>query len=177
MRLGRRDNGRQPSGRPQDEVHGQSVPAMCRAARGVQVPLVSPFVVRRVPASLPAGSLGSQHGCRPSGTEQFIAAQMACTAADIWDEAYAARKKPDNGVEFTQKRYPTWCNHLHACLENKGPYFAGKEPSYADFALLNAVRVVQFMFPRESLSTTALLRRWQTSMQTRPRLAAFLASR
>ena len=54
--------------------------------------------------------LGSQHGYRPSGAEQFIAAQMACTAADIWDEAYAARTagRDQSGASFDVREVLDW---------------------------------------------------------------------
>jgi hypothetical protein len=60
--------------------------------------------------------LGAQHGYLPpsagGASAQATCLQLACNAADIWSEAYAARQKPDAGAEFVQARLLKWISHL-----------------------------------------------------------------
>ena len=91
--------------------------------------------------------LGRMHGCAPQDAQAAATAlQLACTAADIWSEAYTAKKSKESGsaTTFVEKRLAQWLDHLAAVLSfpPASPYFGGMSPDFADFALLNAFRTI-----------------------------------
>lgn len=126
--------------------------------------------------------LGRRHGYMPpEPREQASMLQLACTAADIWSEAYAARKSNDDATQtsFCSKRFVQWLEHLTCmlCHPPSSAYFGGAKPSYADFALLNAFRACEFMFGSEcTVAYPAAVAEWVQRMVARPAVAAFLSS-
>jgi glutathione S-transferase len=126
--------------------------------------------------------LGRRHGRLPAEPrEQASTLQLACTAADIWSEAYAARKSNDAATQttFRSKRLAQWLAHLSTvlCHPPSPLYFGGAHPSYADFALLNAFRACEFMFGAGCASAyPAAVAEWLDRMLKRPAIAAFLSS-
>ncbi len=126
--------------------------------------------------------LGRRHGCLPAEPrEQASTLQLACTAADVWSEAYAARKSSDTAAQttFRSKRLAQWLVHLSSvlCHPPSSLYFGGAHPSYADFALLNAFRACEFMFGAECKSSYPdAVAQWLNRMLERPAIAAFLSS-
>lgn len=126
--------------------------------------------------------LGRRHGYLPAEPqEQATALQLACNAADLWSEAYAARKSNDPATQatFISKRLVQWLAHLSSvlCHPPSSAYFGGAKPSYADFALLNAFRTCEFMFGKGcATSYPAAVAEWLERMVSRPPVAAYLAS-
>lgn len=126
--------------------------------------------------------LGRRHGCLPAEPQQqAVTLQLACTAADIWSEAYAARKSNDAATQttFLSKRLVQWLVHLASvlCHPPAPAYFGGVKPSYADFALLNAFRACEFMYGDGcAASYPAAVTAWMDRILRRPNIAAFLCS-
>jgi hypothetical protein len=78
--------------------------------------------------------LGRQHGyITADPREQACALQLCCTAADIWSEAYAAKKSGDSATQatFLQKRMAQWLAHLSdvLCHPPSSAFFGGPQPS------------------------------------------------
>jgi glutathione S-transferase len=126
--------------------------------------------------------LGRRHGCLPAEPQhQAVTLQLACTASDIWSEAYAARKSNDAATQstFRSKRLVQWLAHLSSvlCHPPAPAYFGGVRPSYADFAVLNAFRACEFMHGSGcAASYPAAVAAWMDRMLRRPNIAAFLSS-
>ena len=122
--------------------------------------------------------LGGRHGYTPaSDTAQANCLQLALNAADIWEESYSARRGEDQGAEFCGERLQAWFSTLlgfKAATGSDGPYFFGAEPTYADFQLLNVLRILQFMFEVEQVDLPPALAEWQAAMEERPGAASYL---
>ena len=122
--------------------------------------------------------LGGRHGYTPaSDTAQANCLQLALNAADIWEESYSARRGEDQGAEFSSNRLQAWFSTLlgfKAATGSDGPYFFGAEPTYADFQLLNVLRILQFMFEVEQVDLPPALAEWQAAMEARPGVARYL---
>ena len=123
--------------------------------------------------------LGGRHGYTPaSDTAQANCLQLALNAADIWEESYSARRGEDQGAEFSSNRLQAWFSTLlgfkAATGGSDGPYFFGAEPTYADFQLLNVLRILQFMFEVEQVDLPPALAEWQAAMEARPGVARYL---
>ena len=70
--------------------------------------------------------------------------------------------------------------NLKASPNGGNTYFGGgAEPTYADFAVLNSIRTVQFMMEAQAADTLKLcplLSAWTARIVARPRIASYLAS-
>jgi len=61
--------------------------------------------------------LGGKHGYTPVDPAQAVRClQYACDAADVWAEAYQARRGGDKGEEFKGARLTAWLQLLERCL-------------------------------------------------------------
>ena len=115
----------------------------------------------------------------PAGVEeQANCLQLALNAADIWSEAYSARRADEDAMKtYLSERLPRWLDTLelfHDKTSNGGVYFFGDEPTYADFELLNSLNILDFMFGFEEFGDT--LDAWKDAMESRPGVSAYLAS-
>eukprot|EP00936_MAST-01D_sp_MAST-1D-sp1_P000689 g689.t1 len=131
--------------------------------------------------------LGNALGYAPSGAVDAVhCLQIAENAADVWAESYT--KPVDEFTACTGRcpngRHMSWFSELEANLKasaNGGnTYFGGgAEPTYADFAVLNAIRTVQFMMEAQAadaLKSCPLLSAWMARIVARPRIASYLSS-
>jgi len=87
--------------------------------------------------------LGKKFGLLPEGHEAR-AIQIALNVADIWSEAYGARKGPDRGVEYLKSRHGQWLNSLEGSI--KGKYFFGDHISFVDCNAANLFDVLEFIY-------------------------------
>ena len=150
---------------------------------GVGVPAFACPVLRRGNFTLAQTTaileyLGRQHGYMPRGGAEADAncLQLALNAADIWQEAYKARREPDEGAEYLRERLGLWLANLAAFFaktSGPGPFFFGPEPTFADFAVLNALNILVYMFAAGPLFPPELLA-WKAAMEARPGVAANL---
>lgn len=140
------------------------------------------FVLAQTTAIL--SYLGQKHGYVPGGGgDAELAAsclQAACDAADIWAEAYKARRGEDKGVEFLQGgRLASWLIHLAASLEQTpGPYVFGDEASFADFAIANMLYTLDYMFGAAVIGEMSQkpIAEFRDAFLSRPAVAKFFAS-
>jgi glutathione S-transferase len=133
--------------------------------------------------------LGRRHGYAPADMSEEVQAnclQLALNAADIWSEAYKARREDDEGAAFIAERLPRWLDQLErffSATSGGGPFFFGTHPTYADFALLNVCNILDWMyctatkacdFPSLKFELPKSIAVWKHAMQARAGVAAYL---
>ena len=124
--------------------------------------------------------LGEALGYTPDGLEaRMHVLQAAQNAADVWAEGYNPSAR---WLDADMQRFEAWVREFDAALgaDGDGTYFGGGvEPSYADFAVLNALRTMDFMYAARTKAAVAACARvaaWYQRITTRPNVAKFLAT-
>ena len=124
--------------------------------------------------------LGEALGYTPDGLEaRMHVLQAAQNAADVWAEGYNPSAR---WLDADMQRFEAWVREFDAALgaDGDGTYFGGGvEPSYADFAVLNALRTMDFMYAARTKAAVAACARvaaWYQRIPTRPNVAKFLAT-
>jgi len=95
--------------------------------------------------------LGKKHGMAPSSDEDIAKCdQLAADTCDVVGEVLKHCKDEDKGAAFLAPggRMAGWFAHFDKCLavNATGPFFFGENPTYADFALLSLIDLLQFAF-------------------------------
>jgi glutathione S-transferase len=182
----------------QSESEGGGEAALARRMRGLTPPpFAPPFLVdgERVIAQTAniLLYLGARHGLAPPDEAgRLWANQLQLTIADLVDEAhethhpiagslYYEDQKPEalaRSGHFRAERMPKYLGYFERALAG-GAGLAGETLCYADLSLFQAVRGLQYAFPRTMAALApkiGAVLALSDRVEHRPRIAAYLAS-
>jgi len=103
--------------------------------------------------------------------------QLACDAADLWAEGYGARKGTDKGKAFLDDgRCAKFMEKIEKSFAfHDGPYFFGANPTYADFAMLNTLRTMEFCYGDDFTAKQGdVITKFRATIEARPKIADYL---
>ncbi len=183
------------------ESKGGGIAAMqklMQAKKGI-VPFAPPFlrsgklVIAQTPNVL--FYLGPRIGLAPKGeAAQLHARQLTLTALDLVNEAHDTHHPIATGLyyedqkreaklrakSFVADRIPKFLGYFERMLEqSSGNYLLGRAASYADLAVFQVLRGLDYAFPKGMKKIGRRIRKLrdlEARVADRPRLAAYLAS-
>lgn len=127
--------------------------------------------------------LGRKHGYdMEDAMDQAHVNQVCNNAADMWTDSYLAKmgnsncgSTSDGGLEFMKTRLDKHLDMVERNLSGSGPYFFDRV-TYADFALLNVLRAMRFMYEGfdEKVASYKSIVQFEEAMCKRPNMAKFL---
>ena len=138
--------------------------------------------------------LARRHGLAPAdeGSLRF-AQQLILTMLDALDGAHNVHHPISGGLyyrdqkaealraaeAYREERIPKFLGYFEAVLEESGPWLVGTAWSYADLALFQLVRGLEYAFPRRTAALAEvipLVFALRNRVQALPELADYLAS-
>jgi len=97
--------------------------------------------------------LGKKYNLMPANESEAL--KVSLDLADIWAEAYNAKKSFDDGKSFCEGRLGMWLDALEA---GAGKSIVGDLLSFVDFQASNVFYCLTFMFGDEFMAKTLSLR-------------------
>lgn len=127
---------------------------------------------------------GAKVALKPADDMKFQALKVACDLADVWADAYGARKAKQSWAavdEYIAGRLTKWLATLEANRKAwgvPGGFLIGISPTYLDFLLFNVLDVLDFMFGSGMATARGAfpeLYRISDAIAALPRMSALLA--
>lgn len=104
--------------------------------------------------------------------------QCGMDVADMLSEGLKARNGPDKGETFVEGgRLEKWLHHFEKVISRdvSGPYLFGETITYADFLLLNVLRILEDTLGTAAIfrDSTSILLEWQHAIESLPSILGY----